>query len=105
MKRWESRWIPMRKAIVEDWSFAVEVLEAGPCRVGLEPGDRFVCRYDCPGGFCPKTMGLLHTLCEVARAGGDYRLLGGRAKEEIDFVCADGVVRFRLTAFQEKNED
>ncbi len=95
----------MRKTIVEDWAFAVEVLEAGPCRVGLEPGDRFVCRYDCPGGFCPKTMGQLHTLCEAARAGGDYRLLGGPSKDVMEFVCADGVVRFRLTACREKTEE
>ncbi len=43
-------------------------------------------------------MGTLHTLCEAARAGGDYRLLGGLSGNEIEFVCADGAVTFRLRA-------
>ena len=88
----------MHKTIVEDWEFTVEVLSAGPCRAGFEPGDTFTCQYECPAGFCPKTMGNLHALCEVARAGGDYQLLGGQSADQINFVCADGVVRFRLTA-------
>lgn len=70
----------------------------GTCRIGLEAGDAFACTYGCPDGFCPKTMGTLHTLCEAARAGGDYRLLGGLSGNEIEFVCADGAVTFRLRA-------
>lgn len=88
----------MHKTIVEDWEFSLSVTEAGPCRMGFEKGDLFSCKYECPAGFCPKTMGNLHRLCDVARAGGDYRLLGGRSKNEIDFCCADGCVKFHLTA-------
>lgn len=88
----------MHKTVQEDWRFEVEVVEAGACRAGLEVGDRFTCQYECPAGFCPKTMGALHTLCEVVRGGGDYRLLGGAAADEIAFCCADGVIKFRLRA-------
>ena len=88
----------MHKTVAEDWAFTITVLAADPCRVGLEPGDAFHCTYDCPAGFCPKTMAVLHSLCEAERAGGDLRLLGGHAANEIDFSCADGVVRVRLTA-------
>ena len=86
----------MHKTIVEDWLFQIEVLEAKPCRMGFEPGDIFTCTYECPAGFCPKTMAVLHSLCEVARSGGDYRLLGGPEKHKIEFVCADGQVKFCL---------
>ena len=100
----------MKKSFSEDWEFTITVKEAGLCRMGFEPGDRFFCRYECPAGFCPKTMALLHSLCETARAGGDYRLLGGNARDEMNFVCADGMVRFHLKArhlserTKEKNE-
>jgi hypothetical protein len=43
-------------------------------------------------------MSTLHTLCDVARSGGDYILLGGKSKNEIDFSCADGVIKFKLVA-------
>lgn len=88
----------MHRTIREDWAFDIRVLDAGPCRIGLEPGDRFSCTYGCPEGSCPKTMGLPHTLCEAARAGGDYRRLGGCAEREMDFICAHGVMTFRLRA-------
>lgn len=88
----------MKKTILEDWEFDITVVEEGRCRVGMERGDRFTCRYECPAGFCPKTMAVLHSLCEAARAGGDYRLLGGKASNRIDFCCADGVITFALTA-------
>lgn len=88
----------MKPVPAEDWGFFIEVLQAAPCRLGFEQGDRFTCQYACPTGFCPKTMGNLHRLCDVARAGGDYRLLGGSAADTIDFCCADGCVHFRLTA-------
>lgn len=88
----------MRKWITEDWRFTITVVEAGGCRLGLEKGDRFTCTYGCPEGFCPKTMAVLHSLCEAARAGGDYMLLGGAAPHEIAFPCADGPVRFLLQA-------
>jgi len=88
----------MNKRIIEDWKFFITVIEGNPCRMGFEKGDKFTCMYECPIGFCPKTMALLHSLCEVARSGGDYRLLGGKAKNEIDFCCADGVIQFHLVA-------
>ena len=70
--------------------------------MGLEAGDRFVCQYECPAGFCPKTMPVLHTLCEIMRCGGDYRLRGSKLSHEIDFPCADGCIKFRLLAKQIK---
>lgn len=94
----------MRKSIREDWRFTLTAVRVGArddpadCRVGLEPGDEFEFGYECPAGFCPKTMAQVHALCEAVRAGGDLRLLGGRAADEIDFVCADGVVKLRLRA-------
>ena len=88
----------MKKTIIEDWEFVITVIRQNPCRMGFEIGDEFHCMYECPVGFCPKTMAALHNLCEVARAGGDYRLLGGRSKNEIEFSCADGVIQFLLTA-------
>ncbi|MCI8441498.1 MAG: TIGR04076 family protein [Provencibacterium sp.] len=88
----------MKKTPPEDWEFSILVTSAAPCRLGLEEGDLFSCQYGCPAGFCPKTMGNLHRLCDVARAGGDYRLLGGSEKGEIDFCCADGCVQFHLSA-------
>jgi uncharacterized repeat protein (TIGR04076 family) len=88
----------MNKTIVEDWEFTISVIRQNSCRMGFEVGDTFYCKYECPAGFCPKTMAVLHSLCEAARAGGDYTLLGGQTKNQIDFSCADGVIKFRLTA-------
>ena len=90
----------MRKWLEEDWEFEITVVEgeAENCRMGLETGDRFVCGYECPAGFCPKTMALLHTYCEIARCGGDYRLRGSARKHEMDFACADNCVKFHLVA-------
>lgn len=88
----------MNKFIVEDWEFEITVTQARPCRMGFEVGDKLYCKYECPTGFCPKTMAVLHSLCEVARSGGDYTLLGGKSKNEINFWCADGPVKFHLVA-------
>lgn len=88
----------MHKTIVEDWEFAITVTDAEPCRMGFEKGDSLSCKYECPTGFCPKTMANLYRLCDAARAGGDYRLLGGQSKNEIDLCCADGCVNFHLIA-------
>ena len=90
----------MKETAAEDWAFSVLVTSSAPCRLGFERGDRFSFQYGCPAGFCPKTMGNLHRLCDAARAGGDYRLLGGSTKNEIDFCCADGCVQFHLTAYK-----
>jgi uncharacterized repeat protein (TIGR04076 family) len=73
----------MKKTIIEDYEFTVTVIAVGRennpehCRMGFEVDDTFTCKYDCPAGFCPKTMFKLHTLCEAVRAGGDLRNLGG----------------------------
>ena len=92
----------MIKWIVEDYEFQITVISLAPdndpkrCRMGFEVGDVFTCKYECPAGFCPKSMGKLHALCDVVRAEGDLRLLGGDAVRSIRFTCADGPVLFRL---------
>lgn len=90
----------MKPWIREDWEFTITVKDgcASRCRLGLETGDAFTCRYAAPGGFCPKTMPALHTLCEIVRSGGDLRLKGSGNALEIDFPCADGPVLFHLAA-------
>jgi len=91
----------VKKTILEDWEFEIVVTKVNfPCRMGFEVGDRFSCKYECPTGFCPKSMPVLHTLCEIARCGGDYKLRGSKKSNEIDFVCADSCIEFRLTAQQ-----
>lgn len=90
----------MRKWLQEDWEFTLTVTSgrAEQCRIGMEAGDSFTCRYECPGGFCPKTMGILYTYCEVVRCGGDFRLRGSKEPYELDFCCADGVLGLHLSA-------
>lgn len=90
----------MRKWIIEDWEFKIVVTKgkAEECRMGFEAGDEFSCTYECPTGFCPKTMPVLHTLCEIARCGGNYRFCGSKLSYEIDFPCADNSVEFHLIA-------
>lgn len=92
----------MKKWIVEDWEFTITVKEgeAKHCRLGFETGDVFTCQYEVPSGFCPKTMATLHTLCEIVRCGGNYRLRGSENEYEIDFPCADSCVCFHLVAKQ-----
>ena len=90
----------MHKQLEEDWRFEIPVIrgDAKLCRLGLESGDLFTCGYECPAGFCPKTMPVLYTLCEIIRCGGDYRLRGSPSPFEIDFPCADGCLQFHLKA-------
>ena len=90
----------MKKLITEDWEFTITVKEgeAKYCRLGFETGDVFTCQYEVPSGFCPKTMATLHTLCEIIRCGGSYKLRGSDREREIDFPCADGCVQFQLIA-------
>ena len=92
----------MKKQIVEEWEFAITVKEGEVkhCRLGFETGDVFTCQYEVPSGFCPKTMATLHTLCEIVRCGGNYRLRGSENEYEIDFPCTDGCVCFHLVAKQ-----
>lgn len=88
------------KWIQEDWTFEIAVKkgQSKDCRMGFEEGDTFSCQYECPAGFCPKTIPVLYTLCEIVRCGGNYRLKGSRDEYEIDFPCADGCIQFHLMA-------
>ncbi len=90
----------MHRWIAEDWQFTISVIKgnAEDCRLGFETGDEFQCEYAVPTGFCPKTMPVLHTLCEIIRNGGDFTHRGSAQPYEIDFPCADGAVTFHLTA-------
>jgi len=90
----------MRPWIEEDWEFTLTVINgaAEHCRIGLEKGDAFTFMYATPGDFCPKTMHLVYTLCEVIRCGGDFTHRGSADPYSIDFSCADGALQFRLTA-------
>ncbi len=92
----------MKKWIDEEWEFHITAIkgEAPHCRMGIEKGDTFYCTYSCPAGFCPKTMPVLHTLCEIVRCGGNYKLRGSKSEHEITFPCADGCIEFKLTAKQ-----
>ena len=42
-------------------------------------------RPEAPAGFCPKTMPVLYTLCEIIRCGGSFRARGSDKDYEIDF--------------------
>ena len=90
----------MHKWITEDWQFTITVQSgrAENCRLGFETGDEFTCEYAVPAGFCPKTMSVLHTLCEIIRCGGDFTHRGSDKPFEIDFPCADGALLFHLAA-------
>ena len=92
----------MDKWFQEDWHFRIEVIKVGKknqakeCRLGLEPGDIFECKYETPAGFCPTSFMKIFTSMEVVRGGGDLRNLGGEDKSKIVFICPDGVVMFKL---------
>lgn len=96
----------MKKWYKEDWLFTVEVLSVGKrnapteCRMGLEPGDIFECSYDCPAGFCSKSILKVFPILEAVRSGGDLRNLGGSRPNEMVILCPDGVVTYRITARQ-----
>jgi uncharacterized repeat protein (TIGR04076 family) len=93
----------MKKWYAEYWNFKIEVLRVGSenlptaCRLGLEPGDIFECTYETPAGFCPTSFIKIFPGMEVVRGGGDLRNLGGKGPGEIDFLCPDGVVFFKLS--------
>lgn len=92
----------MKKWLEEEWRFEITVIkgESQRCRLGLETGDIFTCGYECPGGFCPKTIPVLYTLCEIVRCGGNFRLRGSLSPREISFPCADGCLEFHLKAIR-----
>ena len=90
----------MRKWIIEDWEFEITVINgrSQDCRLGFETNDKFVCQYEVPSDFCPKTISILYTLCEIIRCGGTFKAKGSKKDYEIDFPCADGCIIFHLTA-------
>ncbi len=90
----------MRQWMIEDWLFTITVTDgkADACRLGFETGDQFLCKYAVPTGFCPKTMPIVHMLCEIIRCGGDFTHRGSNKPYEIDFPCVDGMITFHLTA-------
>jgi uncharacterized repeat protein (TIGR04076 family) len=96
----------MNKWYPEDWHFKIEVLKVGKqnqsteCRLGLEPGDSFECDYETPQGFCPTSFIKSFPIMEVLRCEGDLRFLGAITPYEMEFMCPDGVVRFRLSGIK-----
>ena len=68
------------------WEFELTATDgkAGHCRLGLKKGDKFVFRYECPAGMCPKAMIQVYTWCEVVRCGGDFTYRGNKEKYEMD---------------------
>ncbi len=92
----------MKKWYHEDWHFKIEAFKVGKennhqeCRIGIEPGDMFECAYETPAGFCPTSFIKIFSTMEAVRCQGDLRNLGGKGVAEIEFLCPDGVVMFRL---------
>lgn len=98
----------MKKWYPEDWQFKIEVLKVGKenkaeeCRIGLEPGDIFLCEYSTPAGFCPSSFIKIFPLMEIIRCEGDLRYLGARNSQEMECLCPDGCVRFRISGFRQE---
>lgn len=96
----------MKKWYPEDWNFRIEVIRVGEenraeeCRLGLEPGDTFVCAYGTPMDLCPTSFIKMFPAMEVMRCGGDLRNLGGEGRTDTTVLCPDGVVVFRLSGDQ-----
>lgn len=97
----------MKKWYKEEWKFKITVLSIKSdnkpkehCRNGHEVGDEYICDYDCPSGFCSKSMLKTFPIMEATRSGGDLRNLGGKQENVIEFDCPDGVIKFRLEAIK-----
>lgn len=90
----------MNKWVEEDWEFTIKVIDgvSKNCRLGFEKNDTFCCCYEVPTRFCPKTMPVLYTLCEIIRCGGSFKSKGSDKDNEINFTCADGMITFHLSA-------
>jgi uncharacterized repeat protein (TIGR04076 family) len=101
----------MKKWHHEDWPFKIRVARVGnenkaeECRLGFEPGDTFECTYDTPTGFCPTSFLKIFPTLAVVRCNGDLRNLGGSSPREIDVICPDGVVLFRVTGEPQPEQD
>jgi len=98
----------MKKWYQEDWHFKIEVLRVGrenkaeECRLGLEPGDSFECGYETPAGFCPTSFVKIFPVMEAIRCEGDLRYLGARTPYEMDFICPDGAVQFKISGIKQE---
>ncbi len=98
----------MKSWYTEDWHFKIEVLKVGKenkateCRSGLEPGDTFECDYGTPLGLRPTVFIKIFPTMEAIRCEGDLRYLGAQTGQEMDFMCPDGVVRFRITGSKQE---
>ncbi len=92
----------------EDWQFEIVVVKVGKenkaeeCRLGLEVSDSFTCGYGTPDGFCPTAFIKIFPALEVIRCEGDLRNLGASKPHEIDFLCPDGPVRFRIRGIRQE---
>ena len=99
----------MKTRYQEDWEFEIDVITVGRdnkptnSRLGDEPGDAFTCQYGCPQDFCSKAMLKVFPILEAVRSGGDLRNLGGSGKHEMEILCPDGVVRFRISAASQRD--
>ncbi|OGN91383.1 MAG: hypothetical protein A2Y88_11375 [Chloroflexi bacterium RBG_13_48_10] len=98
----------MKKWYPECWYFKIEVQTVGKenkaeeCRMGLEKGDTFECDYGTPDGFCPTSFIKVFPVMEIMQCEGDLRNLGASSPHEIDFICPDGVVRFRIRGIKQE---
>lgn len=71
-------------------------------RLGLEPGDTFESDYETPGGFCPTGFIKIFPIMEAVRCEGDLRYLGANSAHEMDIVCPDRAVRFRISGIKQE---
>ena len=98
----------MKKWFHEDWRFRLEAVQVGQknkaeeCRIGIETGDVFECTYGTPDGFCPTSFLKIFPSMEAIRCNGDLRNLGGSGSSDTEFICPDGVVKFRLIGERNK---
>jgi uncharacterized repeat protein (TIGR04076 family) len=70
--------------------------------MGLEPGDSFECDYETPAGFCPASFIKIFPVMEAIRCDGDLRYLGAGAPHEMDFICPDGAVQFKISGIEQE---
>jgi len=83
----------------EPVEYTIEALSRkSACRSGIRPGDAWRFEWNTPAGFCPKALLLVFPLMIACECAGDLRERGGKSRDEIEFDCPDGVVRFRLSA-------
>ena len=84
---------------VEPVAYTIEAVSCkSACRSGIEPGDAWHFEWNTPGGFCPKALVLVFPLMVACECAGDLRERGGKSRNEIEFDCPDGVVRFKFSA-------